>query len=145
MKKLAVLLVAIVAVFGVAKADDDRPIVVSKLPAKAQTFLKQYFKTSEVALAKEDRDLFSSTYDVIFTDGGKVEFEGNGNWKEVKCKNVPTAIVPKPIYNFLTKNYMKQGVTIVKIERDKRGYDVKLSSGMELEFDTNYNLVDIDD
>ena len=40
---------------------------------------------------------------------------------------------------------MKQGVTIVKIERDKRGYDVKLSSGMELEFDTNYNLVDIDD
>lgn len=98
-----------------------------------------------MALAKEDRDLFSSTYDVIFTDGGKVEFEGNGDWKEVKCKNVPTAIVPKPIYNFLTKNYMKQGVTIVKIERDKRGYDVKLSSGMELEFDTNYNLVDIDD
>ena len=41
MKKLAVLLVALVAVFGVAKADDDRPIAVSKLPAKAQTFLKQ--------------------------------------------------------------------------------------------------------
>ena len=31
MKKLAVLLVAIVAVFGVAKADDDRPIVVLSL------------------------------------------------------------------------------------------------------------------
>ena len=83
--------------------------------------------------------------DMVEKDGGKVEFEGNGDWKEVKCKNVPTAIVPKPIYNFLTKNYMKQGVTIVKIERDKRGYDVKLSSGMELEFDTNYNLVDIGD
>jgi len=90
MKKLAVLLVAIVAVFGVAKADDDRPIVVSKLPAKAQTFLKQYFKTSEVALAKEDRDLFSSTYDVIFTDGGKVEFEAGKH--AVNIRNTETKV-----------------------------------------------------
>lgn len=40
---------------------------------------------------------------------------------------------------------MKQGATIVKIERDKQGYDVKISTGMEFEFDTSYNLVDIDD
>ena len=43
MKRLAVLLVAVVAVFGVAKADDDRVIETAQLPQAAQVFIKKYF------------------------------------------------------------------------------------------------------
>ena len=33
------------------------------------TFLSTYFKSSKVALAKQETDLFSKSYDVIFTTG----------------------------------------------------------------------------
>ena len=88
MKKLAVLLVAVVAVFGVAKADDDRVIETAQLPQAAQVFIKKYFGAKKVVIAKEDAGLFISSYDVIFSDGTKLEFDNDGNWTEVKCKIV---------------------------------------------------------
>ena len=71
---------------GIAFADNDRPIQIGQLPTKAQTFLSTYFKSSKVALAKQETDLFSKSYDVIFTTGEKVEFDKSGDWTEVSCK-----------------------------------------------------------
>ena len=34
---------------------------------------------------------------------------------------------------------------IIKIERDRRGYEVRLNNGFEVEFDTDFNVIDIDD
>ena len=39
----------------------------------------------------------------------------------------------------------RSGATIIKLDRDRRGYDVKLNNGMELEFNKNFEIVDIDD
>ena len=50
-------------------ADNDKPIQVNQLPAKAQTFLNTYFKDHKVALAKQETELFYKSYDVVFTDG----------------------------------------------------------------------------
>lgn len=148
MKKLAVVMVAVAAVFGVfgvARADDDKPVTVQELPQAAQTFIKTYFSGKQVALAKADIGLFNNDYDVIFTDGSKIEFKGDGNWTEVKCKEgVPGAIVPKQIADFLKTNYNTPGMRILKIERDNHGYDLRLSTGMELEFNSSFQLVDID-
>ncbi|MCZ2607976.1 PepSY-like domain-containing protein, partial [Bacteroides fragilis] len=33
---------------------------------------------------------------------------------------------------------------VLKIERDKTDYEVKLSNGWELKFDSKFNLIDID-
>lgn len=46
-------------------ADNEKPIQVGQLPTKAQTFITTYFKGHKVALAKQDSDLFSKSYDVI--------------------------------------------------------------------------------
>ena len=82
---------------SVALADNDKPIQVGQLPTKAQTFLTTYFKSHKVALAKQESDLFYKTYDVIFTNGEKVEFDKSGEWTEVKCSQseVPSKIVPQ--------------------------------------------------
>lgn len=144
MKKLAVLLVAIVAIFGVAKADNDRPVNVNQLPKAAQVFVKKHFAGKQVALAKEDKGFINSSYDVIFTDGSKVEFDGKGNWKEVKCSKVPVAIVPAQIAAKARELY--KDAVIVKIEKkDNGGYEVKLSNRQELEFNRQLQLTDIDD
>ena len=84
------------------------------------------------------------SYEVIFTNGDKVEFDNKGNWEEVNCKYsaVPAAIIPATIQKYVTTNY--PDAKILKIERDKKDYEVKLSNRTELKFDLKFNLIDID-
>jgi hypothetical protein len=43
----------------------------------------------------------------VFVNGAKVEFTKNGEWKDVECKygEVPAAIVPQQIRDYVAKNY----------------------------------------
>lgn len=72
-------MVCVFTVSTVAMADNEKPIQVGQLPTKAQTFITTYFKGHKVALAKLDSDLFSKSYDVIFTNGEKIEFDKSGS------------------------------------------------------------------
>ena len=144
MKKILMTLLCACTLFGIAKAN-DRPITVDQLPATAQKFIKAHFPKTNVSLAKMDTDLFEKSYEVIFVTGDKLEFDSNGNWTEVDCKHnaVPVAIIPQPIQQYVKQNY--PSVVIISIERDKREYEVKLNNRLELTFDTQYRLIDIDD
>ena len=70
MKKLVMMLVCMFAVHTMVMADNDKPIEVSQLPAKAQTFIKTYFKDHKVAMAKLESGMFYKSYDVVFTNRG---------------------------------------------------------------------------
>lgn len=144
MKKLLFLLVCLFTLQTVARADDDKPIQINQMPQQAQLFIKKYFADSKVALAKMESDLLNKSYDVIFTDGNKVEFDKKGNWKEVDCKysSVPAAIIPEAIQKYIKTNY--PDTKVVKMERDKKEYEVKLTNRTELKFDMDFNLLDID-
>ena len=144
MKKLVLLLVCLFTLQTVARADDDKPIQVTQMPQPVQQFIKQHFADSKVALAKMESDFFYKSYEVIFTNGNKVEFGKNGNWEEVNCKytSVPTAIIPTTIQKYVTTNY--PDTRVLKIERDKKEYEVQLSNRVELKFDLKFNLIDID-
>ncbi len=144
MKKLLFVLVCLFAVQLTVKADDDKPVEVSQLPQKSQQFLQQNFPTAKIALAKVETEFLNKKYDVIFTDGNKVEFDKSGNWTEVNCKysEVPVAVVPSAIREHVKGNY--PDARILKIERDRKRFEIKLSNGWELEYDDKYRLVDID-
>ncbi len=144
MKKLFLLFVGLFAIQMMVVADEDKPVEVSQLPQKAQQFIQQNFASSKVALAKMDTEFLDKSYDVIFTNGNKVEFDRAGNWTEVDCKQgeVPTAIVPDAIRQQISSTY--PDATIRKIERDRKYYEVKLSNGWELEYDSKFRLVDMD-
>lgn len=81
----------------------------------------------------------------MLADGTKIEFNAEGEWKDVDCTSgeVPVAIIPKQINDYVAKSY--PGVKFLKIDRDRRSYDVSLSNRLELKFDKQFNLVDIDD
>ncbi len=128
-----------------ACADNDKPIAVTELPQIAQQFIKNHFPKEKVAYAKIERDFLEVQYEVVFTNSSKLEFNKNGEWKEVNCKysTVPKAIVPAQIVNYISQNY--PDANVVKLERNSREYEAKLSNGLELTFDTNFKLIDIDD
>ena len=145
MKKLVMMLVCMFAVHTMVMADNDKPIEVSQLPAKAKTFIKTYFKDHKVAMAKLESGMFYKSYDVVFTNGEKVEFDKSGEWKEVRCRQseVPAQIVPEAIRNYVKTNY--PDARILQIEYDDNEYEIKLSNRWEITFDSKMRVIDIDD
>ena len=128
-----------------AFADIEKPVTFEQLPAAAQQTIKQHFPNRQIALAKMEMEIFGKTYDVIFTNGEKIEFDSKGQWRDIECKQsqVPAALVPAAIAAYVKKNYPQ--ATIVKLERDRRTYEIELSNRLELTFDKSFRLIDIDD
>lgn len=151
MKKITMLLVALF-MFAVATPtwsyttlDYDRPIEFNELPAAAQTFVKEYFAKDKVSYVMIDEGLVFKEYKIIFESGAKVEFTGDGKWKDVECRYdaVPKGIVPDKIANYVKKHYPSSKIT--EINRERHEWDIKLSGGLELTFNRSFKLVDIDD
>jgi len=147
MKTLKIFLLALVATVSsfTAKADDDRAISVGQLPAKSQEFIQSHFKGIDVSYAKVERDYFDKSYEVRFVNGSKVEFEKNGEWDNVDCHKdkVPDGIVPAQIEEYVNKNH--SGQQIVKIDRDRRNYEIELRNGIEIKFDLRFHVIGYDD
>ena len=143
-RTLLLIVVSSVVLSNPAKADDDRPISVDKMPLVAQEFIKKHFPGKTVALAKQEGRLLEKNYDVIFIDGNKVEFNRSGEWTNVDCEysSVPESIVPAPIAGYIRKNF--PGVAVKQIEKDKRRYEVELANGVDLTFNMSGELVDVD-
>ena len=147
MKRLTIILAPLFVALSVlpASAGNDRIITVGELPAASQQFISTCFKEVEVSYAKVAEEWFDKEYKVVFVDGSKVEFVRSGAWKEIDCKygEVPAGAVSAPIRDCVAARF--PGRRIICIERDRRSYDVKLDNGLELEFDADFRLVDIDD
>ena len=127
-----------------AIAGNDKPITVRELPARAKQVVNTHFRGKNVAVVTVERQFVGKSYDVVFASGKKLEFDRNGNWTEIDCKKsrVPAALVPSAIKNYVRKNY--SGATIVQIEKARSGYEVQLSTGLELTFNKNFKVIDID-
>lgn len=146
MKKFFLVAFTLFVALSNVNADErDRVITKEQLPTAAQSLLTTHFSALKISLVKEDREFISRNYEVIFTDGTKVEFTRNGEWKELDCRKsaVPAALIPASIKNFVTERY--PDAKILQIDRDSNDYEVKLSNKLELTFDKKYNIIDIDD
>jgi hypothetical protein len=135
--------------FSVSVFSADKVIPFEQLPKNAQEFTRKYFSAEDPmykqAYVTYDAEFFDSSYTVVFTTGDGLEFNKDGSWKDFDCKYcvVPAEIIPAPIKAYLDANFPDQQVK--KIEKNRRDYEVKLSSGFELKFDLQGRLVEVDD
>lgn len=129
---------------GVACASPDRPISKEQLPATAQQFLHDYFPSAEVTAAHEDGDIVQREYDVMLDDGTHIEFAADGRWLEIESREaLPRGIVPPSIVTYTAKHY--PSLTIHRIERSRREWEVTLSNGVEIRFNRRFSVISIDD
>lgn len=146
MKKILFALVAFLS-FGVSavKADNNKIINKNELPAQAQQFINEHFNGVKLSYAKLERDFLENSYEVMLANGAKLEFSSKGTWEDVDCRygEVPAAIIPQPIKEYIKSNY--PGEKVLKIERERNRYELKLSNRLELTFDENFRIIDIDD
>lgn len=149
MKKFALFTLIATMFIGTSvacsKLDDDRPITIDKLPTAVKTFVDKHFAGLEISYAKLDRNFGDNEYEVVLSNGSKIDFSSNGEWKEVDCERgeVPASIIPEKIASYVAKSY--PGTKVEKISRSKRYYEVELHNDLELTFDKEFNFLRVDD
>lgn len=148
MKKTLITLCAVMAIsfigIGSAKADDDKPIAAENLPASIKTFISTHFPDTKVAYAKTENDDMKKSYEVVLTNSVKLEFNKKGEWKNVDCERgaVPQAIVPEQIRAKVNELYPQAVIT--SIDRDRHDYEVELNNDIDLKFNLQFQLLEID-
>lgn len=147
MKKTFLTLFLMTTMFGAAYADGrEKPTSVDKLPQAAQSSSPRISRISRWHMPVEEQKYTGKEYEVVYTDRTEVEFRSDGQWESVgrKYSPVPASIVPQPIQTFVSgSNY--PGQFIRQIDRNAYTWEVELSNGLEIKFDNQFNVIDIDD
>ena len=139
------LLAALLCLSSATCLADDHPIPVEQLPAAAKTFIQQNFPAQTIIYAERDPEFSGTKYEARLDDGTKIEFDKKGNWDKVDCqtKPVPAALVPAPIATYVSTTF--PNTQIVKIDKERFGYEIELSNDLELKFNKKGALIGMDD
>ena len=145
MKKMFLSLLVMMLAVVPMMADNDKIITREELPEQAQMFLTKHFENADVLYAKAERDMgVVTSYDVVLEGNVKVEFNRSGDWTSVDCERgqVPDSVLPQSILDYVKNRFSK--AYVVEIERDRMGYEVKLSNDLDLDFDKNGKFLRVD-
>ena len=124
MKRSVLLIIVLLLISRYATALDIITKDIDKLPQAAKAYVTQHFPNDIVSYIEIDREIIQTTYEVVFTNGSKIEFNGSGEWKEINCKRsaVPMSIIPPMIVDYLNRHF--ENVSVVKIEKEKKKYEL---------------------
>lgn len=145
MKKYLLMLGLLIGITAAASAKDTYAHDASVLPEAARTTIANNFK-SKVSVVKIDKDFGRiSEYEVTLTDGTEISFDSKGNWENVEtnnAKSVPAGFIPKAISDYVAKN--QPNTRIVGIDKERNGYEVELSNGVDIKFNKDGQFVRYD-
>ena len=143
MKKIALTMISLAA-FAAALSADDRPMTFEKLPAPAKEYIRTNFPGEKTTMVTKDDDLIFADYTVMLSNGIKLEFEHSGALTQISSPNgIPAELLPVSIRNYVQTHYPNAGY--LDFEIGKRTYEVKLTNRMELKFNNNFHIIEIDD
>mgnify|MGYP000941353213 FL=1 len=148
MKKL---LLALTVLFSIAtltmSCDKEAVVTEDQLPQTANQFLNENFKGVKILSVVEEKEgLSGKEFDVLLDNGIEIKFDKNGQWLDIDAKadtaTLPDNLIPTAIRDYVKQNYANAGIN--SIEKEKHGYDVELTNGLDLVFDKDGKFVRID-
>lgn len=143
MKKTLIFCAALFLSAAIVVAD-NKPIDVNRLPGSARSFLDNHFPGVQVLYATQEDELIFPDYDIALANGVFIEFYNNGALEKIECRDgVSTDIIPVAIVEFVRVRY--PDAYFVEYKIDRKHYEVKLSNRLELKFNKNFNLLEIDE
>ena len=140
------LVLGIFALVVLMTACSDKPVTAEQLPEPVKTFIQQTFPGQTISYAEKDVEMTGTKYDVVLADGTRVDFDIDGVWDKIECtmeNPVPTALIPEPIVAHIRANF--PDAMILKIVKEHNGYEVELANGLELKFNKQGVLTEMDD
>ena len=131
----------------VSKDTDETIINAGNLPEKSNQFLKNNFGSETIQNVVKEANINGDEYKVQLSNGVKVDFDANGDWKQVEAgianQSVGALFLPQITRDYLNKNYPEIGIK--SIDKDEKGIDIELlQNNVDLKFDTNGKFLKID-
>ncbi|WP_423819720.1 PepSY-like domain-containing protein [Salinimicrobium sp. TIG7-5_MAKvit] len=118
------------------------------LPSTAQDYVNQHFSSVSVVKVDENSNWQiweDDKYEVVLSNGLKLDFDENGNIVEIDSANreaIPASALPAKIATYLSANHAN--AQVVGWEKDDNEQEIELSDGTELEFDAEGNFRKLD-
>ena len=124
----------------------DKPVLPTELPAPVMSFIQQTYPGQTITFAQKDLELTGWKYEVFLADGSHVEFDTDDTWDKVESpmtQPVPAQLIPAPIATHLQANF--PGAFVTKIDKEHNGYEIELATGVELKYNKQGALMEMDD
>jgi hypothetical protein len=143
MKKIMMLLMAVMLGTGLLAAQKVKEIEPKKLPDMAHRTMASYFQGQNVTQAVYIDEKMDRHYEVSLEDGTIIHFDKHGVWKLVKSGGdaLPQRMIPGMIIMYLQKNKIEASVVGMMRDNDKN-YIIDLSDGRTLTFTETFKLVE---
>jgi len=139
MKRIILISLCFIGINATITAGKDRAISIEQLPQNAKELINTYFSDLKISYAKMDKEIFDTSYEVVFTNGSKIEFNRKGNWTDIECRNgIPKEIIPIRIWEYIHEHH--PGQNAIEMELDRGGYEIKLDNGLEMKFDKKFRM-----
>ncbi|MBQ8811268.1 MAG: PepSY-like domain-containing protein [Bacteroidales bacterium] len=143
MKRFLVIIAMTMASLSIMKAD-DRLVTFTQLPAAAQAFINTNYPSDKISYATVDDDFIRPDFNVVLVSGVRIKFENNGALEKIESPaGVPDILIPVQIRDYVKIHYPDS--IIREYEIGRRHYEIKLSNRLELKFNRNFNVIEIDD
>ena len=143
MKKIVMTLIGLAA-FAAALSADDRPISFDRLPSAAKSYIETNFPGESASFVTKDDDLICPDYTVVLANGIKMEFDHSGALTQISSPDgIPAEQIPVSVRNYVKAHYPDAGY--LEFEIGRHTYEVKLTNRMELKFNKNFHIIEIDD
>lgn len=143
MKRLAFLLAVMMVSFHLHA--ENIPISPSQLPSKALKTVQTAFPNDSITQCKVEKRASLVQYEVHLAGKVKMQFSKDGKFTQCECsgkKPVPDILIPRKIREYLDREFKDRNV--INLEHDSRLWEVILDNRVELDFNENCRLVDID-
>lgn len=138
------ILILALPVLLLASCTKEKIVGSDDLPATSTNYITTHFPDQTIVHAVRAYDDLQIKYTVYLKNGVKIEFNQNGEVREIDGNNaLPDSVIPAAILAYVTSNYPSAFIKKWEVERTKQ--EVKLSNGITLEFDKNGNFLRIDD
>lgn len=138
MKSTILILALPVLLF--ASCTKEKIVGSDDLPATSTNYVTTHFPDQTIVHAVREYDDLQIKYTVYLKNGVKIEFNQNGEVKEIDGNNaLPDSVIPTAILAYVKSNYPSAFIKKWEVERTKQ--EVKLSNGITLEFDKNGNFL----
>lgn len=121
-----------------------KPIAYSEMTKEAKDFIEQTFPNMKVAFVESYFGIFGSSYELTFNTGDEVKVTNTGDWKEISSEymDFPQQLIPDFIKTYLDDNF--PNVKIEKMEKYKKYIEVELVNNVEIKFNYQGIVIDLD-
>jgi hypothetical protein len=144
MKTVRTILISVLLLPVLAACEDEKFISESQLPQRSRDFLATHFPGTAVEYVIKEWN----EYDVHLANGFQTGFDRKGEWDDVDGINQPVPqsiidLIPASVPEYVSSHF--PNASIVEINRETFGYEIELSNGIDLEFNSRGGIRDIDD